>query len=765
MLKNAPRYRSSPFPGDERRALRTRITNIVGFLYAGALVVGGAVFVPLFAIHKVESLSIVLGLGILFGVSQWGFRQAELALRRSENRFQMFMEHFPGLAYVKDFDGRIVFANEGFRSLVGVSPEDLPGKTNEEVFGPDFGAKVTADDRRVLESGVAEDIHEVWGGRSWTTYKFVVDQPGDLPLVAGVTVDTSRRQDAEDELARSRELLRAVLDGTSDLIWSVDSDTFGLLNWNRAYEQYVLRSRHLAVKAGMRPADLFPEGSPLIQAWDGYYRKALSEGPFSMEYVLSTGDQILLVGISPMHQQGRPIGISVFGKDITERKRMESALRESEGLFRALFQQAGDSILIIDPSAPNGALIVDANEAACRIQGAERQELVGATVGSIDDPEGQSLSAGRIARAVAGEHMMFETTHVRRDGSTYPVEISAKAVQRSGRPPLIFAIERDISERRRAEESLRRSERTLSQLFHNSGSIFAISTVLEGRFVDVNSRFLEATGYRRDQVVGHTAEELRLFDPAQAARLRDLLKERGSVTGFEGSYRRSSGELGYAFVSATQIEIENAPCILLEAIDITERKAAVEQMELLKASIDSAPDAAYWMDPQSRFVYVNDAGCQAVGYSREELLTMSLRDVNPGATPEAWQEVWRVIKEQGTFRGRGEHRRRDGTLYPVEITSTYFRLGEREYCNGYAQDLTERLRAEAERAALQTQLSQAQRMEAVGRLAGGVAHDFNNMLGVILGHADSALTDLAAGQTFHEEFSEIRKAAQRSADL
>jgi PAS domain S-box-containing protein len=120
-----------------------------------------------------------------------------------------------------------------------------------------------------------------------------------------------------------------------------------------------------------------------------------------------------------------------------------------------------------------------------------------------------------------------------------------------------------------------------------------------------------------------------------------------------------------------------------------------ETLDMLWKSIDVASDAVFWLDKEARFVYVNQSACLSVGYSREELLSMTLFDVNPHSTAEGWDELLKQMRIQGTGRLESEHRRKDGALFPVEIVSTYVVAGGREYINGFARDITERKQAES----------------------------------------------------------------------
>ncbi|MBI3985913.1 MAG: PAS domain S-box protein [Lentisphaerae bacterium] len=119
------------------------------------------------------------------------------------------------------------------------------------------------------------------------------------------------------------------------------------------------------------------------------------------------------------------------------------------------------------------------------------------------------------------------------------------------------------------------------------------------------------------------------------------------------------------------------------------------QNEMLKHSIDVHTDGAYWMDSDNRFVYVNDAGCKALGYTREELLGMTVQAVNPRATDEAMKRVWARLRKEGSYSSETAHRRKDGSEFPVEITASHVQFGGREYNCGFARDITERKRVEA----------------------------------------------------------------------
>ncbi|MBI5656547.1 MAG: PAS domain S-box protein [Geobacter sp.] len=204
------------------------------------------------------------------------------------------------------------------------------------------------------------------------------------------------------------------------------------------------------------------------------------------------------------------------------------------------------------------------------------------------------------------------------------------------------------------------------------------------------------------------------------------------------------------------------------AVDITEQKLNEESLrkseERHRTILRTAMDGIWLMDLQGRFLEVNETYCRMSGYSMHELLTLTVHDIEAMETCDDAAAHIKKIIEQGNDRFETRHRRKDGSVYEVEV-SAQFRPVEGGQIVSFIQDISERKRSEAEKATLEGQLRQAQKMESIGRLAGGVAHDFNNMLGVILGHTEIGLLRMDPSHHLFARLVEIRKAAERSADL
>jgi len=296
----------------------------------------------------------------------------------------------------------------------------------------------------------------------------------------------------------------------------------------------------------------------------------------------------------------------------------------------------------------------------------------------------------------------------------------------------------------------------------------------DGTITFVNAAFERLYGYSRDEAIGATPRLLKsgAQPPAFYRRMwSDLFAKRGVVP-YEALNRTKDGRLVHVEATANPILDEHDEIIGFLAIqrDVTARKEIERALRLAREEaqasearyrtlFDHIPVPSLVIDRTTlRYLAVNDLAVRQYGYTREEFLCMTPKDIRP---PEEVARLLEVLAEERTGiidYGVWRHRKKDGTLLDVEVTGQTVEMEGRRCLIVYALDVTSRKR-------LEDQLRHAQKMEAVGRLAGGVAHDFNNVLSVILSYSELLAGSLPAEDARREDVEEIRKAAARAANL
>lgn len=292
----------------------------------------------------------------------------------------------------------------------------------------------------------------------------------------------------------------------------------------------------------------------------------------------------------------------------------------------------------------------------------------------------------------------------------------------------------------------------------------------QGRYLLCNPAAAKFVGLAAEEVVGR--DDTQLFDSASAKYVqeRDQRVMNNGYGEIEEECLTSAGQTRTYLANKSPYRDEAGKVIGLVGIslDITEQKRAEEQLHeresFARAIIETSADGFVMGDPQGRILDVNESYAQRSGYSREQLLTMRIDDLEAQMTPDEVAVRVKTVLEQGHDRFESMHRAADGSLWPVEIVSTYWPIaGGRFFC--FCRDITQRKKTEENRRELERQLHQAQKMEAIGLLAGGIAHDFNNVLTVVFGFSDILLSDLPAKTPQHAAVQAIQDAGKKAAEL
>jgi PAS domain S-box-containing protein len=457
----------------------------------------------------------------------------------------------------------------------------------------------------------------------------------------------------------------------------------------------------------------------------------------------------------------------IIAQDITRQQTMQEQLRESEARYRTLLEATFDGIVVHE-----GGVILEANQGAAAMFGVEPAEMPGTQITAYAAPDSRAVIMQNVKANV--EHS-YEIMGLRRDGTQFDLEVTGKAHIYHGRQTRVAAL-RDITGRKSAAAQLRRSEQLFRALTENALDVI---TILDqgGRVLYESPAVTSMTGYTPAELTGkHVFDLVHPDDAAKvSAEFEYKLRHPGEVVGFGCRLRHRDGT--WRHIEGTGVNLLHDPAVggvVVNSRDVTERKAVEAERDLerrvLDALIDQLPVGVMFRDREGRYTQANRRIAAIIGVEREQLAGLSGDDMvrltrmcAPDGEPlssGAELPSTRAL-EQGEMVAPDERliKTSAGEVRHVVTTATPIKIDDEIYGSVIVvDDITEQRQ-------VQEQLRQSQKMEAIGRLAGGVAHDFNNLLTAITGYSDLILRRADASQATRSHAEQIRRAADRAAAL
>ncbi len=335
-----------------------------------------------------------------------------------------------------------------------------------------------------------------------------------------------------------------------------------------------------------------------------------------------------------------------------------------------------------------------------------------------------------------------------------------------------FILKRRLNQR---VADLRRSEEKFRTLFQKHAVVKLLVDPDTGRIVDANEKAEQYYGWTGEQLRRMRVQDINTLPPEQVKAEMAKARENQRVC-FEFQHQRADGSIRDVQVYSNAMDIGGKTLLHSIILDVTEHKRAEKALRESEARyrelVENANSIILRMDCKGRITFFNEFAQQFFGYEAEEVLGRNVVGTIVPERDSAGHNLRAMITDIGRRTehyavNENENMRRDGTRVWISWTNKllYDAAGAVTEILCIGNDITQRKQAEEEREKLQAQLSQTQKMESIGRLAGGVAHDFNNMIGVILGHTELALEAVDPVQPLHASLMEIRHAAERSAEL
>src|SRR5208283_260358 len=462
-------------------------------------------------------------------------------------------------------------------------------------------------------------------------------------------------------------------------------------------------------------------------------------------------------------EQSQLVEIFSVGTDITERKRVQDALQNSERMMKSILSASPVAIGLAENRKMKWV-----NHAWEETFGLENHEYLDEDASTIypSQEEYERVGQALYTHLSLGQVTQTDARFKRQNGSIFDGHIRMKALDPSNLAKGTIAAISDISERKRVEQALKESEDRYRALAENS--LTGICVHQDGRLVYVNERYAKNLGYSTEELIGQSLLEIVAPEDRKRVehRWRARLAGEKVPSQYEARHLSRDGNIRWLEVWATVIEHNGSSAILANVIDITERKAAEEALreseKKYRTILETIADGYHEVDLPGNLTFVNDSLCEMLGYPREELLGVNYRKLmdeqNAKSVLGAYNKVYRTGKPNPGFNYQSI--RKDGSKRDVSVSISPIKNadGKPRGFRGIMRDITERKK-------LQEQLYQAAKMEAIGTLAGGLAHDFNNLLQIVLGYADL----IAISQETHEKDYQrarlIHDAAMRGRDL
>jgi two-component system, cell cycle sensor histidine kinase and response regulator CckA len=735
-----------------------------------------------------------------------GYKQDEKKLRNALAELSVIHEHAPIAMMLVDKDRRVRKINGFAAGFAGRPASEMIGLRGGEALrclhhlddpeGCGFGP-ACADCRvrhavlNTFESGSSQPDVEAWlpliQGESIAERCLLIStaylEIDNTERVLVCVQDITDRKRAEETLRESEANYRVLIENTNDIIYTLNSSgTFIFVSpsWTVLLGHDVSEVEGKDFRHFVHPED--------IGKCEDFLKKVIEHQEFQsdVEYRVIHADGSYrwhASNGSPLFDDQRKF-ISYIGvaRDITDRKKADEKLRESEEKYRRITENISDVVWITDLNLKNTYISPSVERLfgepdAVHINKNMEERFPPDSLDKIKLILAEEIEKEKDPQTYKSRTRLIEVEHYRADGSTIWVSMNVSFIRdENGNPVGIQGVTRNINDRRKAEEALSETITLLQNILDNMHDLISL-TDMEGNYKFVNSSF-KYLGYELDFLIGKNVLEFVHPDdlPAISSAFVEFLADQKDNRKVEYRYRCADGSY-LCFESIGRFIRDNKGNpkeILFSTRNITERKQAEEALleseQRYREIFNASSEAIFIDDAQTgRILDVNESMVRMYGYkSKKEVLAGNIGDLRANRHPYTEEEAQKIT--QAAVAGKKQHfewlaKKRSGELFPVEVTLSRSLIGGHERLLAVVRDITDRKHEEQEREKLRSQFVQAQKMESVGRLAGGVAHDYNNMLLVILGYAELAMEKISPDDPLYTYFEEILFAAKRSSEI
>lgn len=711
-------------------------------------------------------------------------KRAEKALQESESRYRRLFESSSDAIMLLDEKGFIDCNSTTLRIFGCATREEFCGKHPSEFSPPrqpDMKDSRQAVDKRIVEAvqegqSFFEWVHRRTDGDNFPAEVLLTPMEWAGKKILQATVrDITQRKKAEEALKESEERFRSLVNNLLTGIYVRDEDNVLFVN-KRLGEMLGYTREELL---GMSLFDIVHPDDREI-ALEQAVRRISGEHPekYKQYRVVTKNGSILWVEVFGVliDYRGKT---AILGNvnDITERKKAEEGLKESEERYRTLVEEATDIIVTIDMKT---GVISSANNFGAKVLGYEREHVVGKlSFLEMIHPDDHERVLIRL-QGLAYENQRepnFPLRLLKSDGTCIHAEINgAVTYDNKGAPETFMGVIRNVTEQKRAEQALRESERRYRLLADNVKDIIWTLDIGTLRFTYMSPSVTAVLGYSLDDVVSLrlenilTPDSLRTAMEALSGQLApENIEHQGPVWSrtIELEQRCKDGTTTWGEMTVTFVRDATGKPVELLGVTrgITERRQAEEMLrkseEKYRTLFEESKDVVFIITPEGEILDMNSAGLELFGYSSEG----DLRDINVIEDAHVDSQNLKILRSKMASQGFVKDyelnlRKKDGSqvIGFVTASAVHDENGDLIAYRGILRDVTEEKQ-------LEQQLIQAQKMESIGTLAGGIAHDFNNLLGGVLGYASLIKTRISEDHELYRYVNTIEISAMRAAEL
>ena len=684
--------------------------------------------------------------------------------REFETELQLVLNAVVACVCGLDGQGNMTFCNGALLKTTGYCAKEMIGRNLHELLhhsrpdGTTYPAGECAVNQAISAHQAIHAVGEFYWRRNATCFPaecwaYPLPRPSGLTELVVTLQDLTESQQDKDALRQSQEKFRRILANAPDVAWTADQN--GRMIYVSPRVDAILGYTTDEIRASgpnLWLGRIHPEDFGRVN--QAYHALFEDHVPFHEEYRIRRRDgawvwvQDRAMGT---HEENGVLYADGFLCNITRRKQAEAELQSQTAFLEAQANSTIDGFLVVDRSGQR------------LMQNQRLSELFSIPTELLADKDDANMLKYLVTLLKDPESFLAKVDYLYQhphETSRDEIELkdgkfldhySSPVIDKNGTYYGRIWTFRDLTERKRNEDALQQ----LSLAVEQSPNSIEI-TDPKGNISYVNRKFTETTGYEPEEVIGKNPRILNA-GKSHPDLYRNLWSTitRGQEWHGEFCNKKKNGEIYWEASTITPITNSKGAITHFLAIkeDITERRRAEKELRLTQFSIEHASDSIQWMDSQGRIVYTNQAACGILRRSREELLSLSLPDICPPVPKEAWDAFWEQLKTRGSITFESQLQTKQGDVFPVEINANYLKFDGEEYCFGSARDITERR-------VLEAQLRQAQKLEGVGQLAAGIAHEINTPTQFV---TDNLTFLRDSWKAIHELLEKYRGAIQNAA--